>query len=658
MRRLQQSVYRSLSTTLYVLLRSSRFHNHVGSAARAELLQGIALAQADFQPAAGAQIGDELSHRHIRIGAAHEGRGNTANYHHRGPHVALGKVRGPDAGYQVAEAIGCQHFSMDFVTHLAGFGYREPLKRADCTAHHVESGAVGEVCRHGRENVAAVKGGRDLDTMIGWPVQRYRLPDLGHTEHQLKQPVVRPDKDAQISEHGYGQPAGAHPRIHDGNMDGAGGKGRHGGLQGKGTFQDILRRNVVGNVYHPRMRGDAENDALHLRGVGAARAEIRSERDNGPYSHGGIEPEVLPAIIVQRALRISDAVKTGIIAKYRDFLPPAEDADIVSLCEGDTPLVHAPRLANAISPNIDLYLKLEGLNPTGSFKDRGMTLAVTMARADGRDTVMCASTGNTSASAAAYAARAGMRCFVLIPSGKIALGKLAQALMHGARVLAIQGNFDEALCLVREITADYPITMVNSLNPFRLEGQKTAAFEVVDALGRAPDYHALPVGNAGNITAYWMGYKEYRACGRADGKPAMLGFQAAGAAPIVRGEPVPQPETVATAIRIGNPASWKSAVAARDESGGRIEMVTDAEILEAYRLTASLEGVFAEPASVAPIAGLRKLAATGFFARRAVVVATLTGHGLKDPQTAVSEAAVSAVTVPADRGAVLKALGY
>lgn len=353
-----------------------------------------------------------------------------------------------------------------------------------------------------------------------------------------------------------------------------------------------------------------------------------------------------------------DAVKTGIIAKYRDFLPAAEDADIVSLYEGDTPLVHAPRLAKAISPNIDLYLKLEGLNPTGSFKDRGMTLAVTMARADGRETVMCASTGNTSASAAAYAARAGMRCFVLIPSGKIALGKLAQALMHGARVLAIQGNFDEALCLVREITAEYPITMVNSLNPFRLEGQKTAAFEVVDALGRAPDYHALPVGNAGNITAYWIGYKEYRACGRTDGMPAMLGFQAAGAAPIVRGEPVQQPETVATAIRIGNPASWKSALAARDESGGRIEMVTDAEILEAYRLTASLEGVFAEPASVAPIAGLRKLAATGFFSRPAVVAATLTGHGLKDPQTAVSEAAVSAVTVPADRGAVLSALGY
>jgi threonine synthase len=270
---------------------------------------------------------------------------------------------------------------------------------------------------------------------------------------------------------------------------------------------------------------------------------------------------------------------------------------------------------------------------------------------------MCASTGNTSASAAAYAARAGMECVVLIPGGKIALGKLSQALMHGAKVLAIEGNFDEALCLVREICADYPIALVNSVNPYRLQGQKTAAFEVVDTLGHAPDYHALPVGNAGNITAYWMGYSEYYSRGRCAARPRMLGFQAAGAAPLVSGAPVAAPETVATAIRIGNPASWRGAIAARDESGGLIDSVTDEEILQAYRMLPALEGIFVEPASVAPIAGLRTLAAQGFFTRPVTVVVTVTGHGLKDPDTAIQQAARPPITVAARRDKVLKAIG-
>ncbi len=283
----------------------------------------------------------------------------------------------------------------------------------------------------------------------------------------------------------------------------------------------------------------------------------------------------------------------GVIERYRAFLPVSENTPIITLNEGDTPLIPAPRLAATISPLLTLYCKYEGLNPTGSFKDRGMTMAVTRAAEEGQHTVMCASTGNTSASAAAYAARAGMRCYVIIPGGKIALGKLSQALIHGAKVLAVEGNFDEALCLVRDICATHPIALVNSINPFRLEGQKTAAFEVVDALGQAPDYHALPVGNAGNITAYWKGYKEYHAAGRSTTLPKMLGFQAVGAAPLVIGAPVAQPETVATAIRIGNPASWHGAIAARDESGGLIESVTDEEILEAYQMLASLEGLFA-----------------------------------------------------------------
>jgi threonine synthase len=348
---------------------------------------------------------------------------------------------------------------------------------------------------------------------------------------------------------------------------------------------------------------------------------------------------------------------SGVIARYREWLPVTAATPIVTLLEGNTPLVPLPRLAAAISPHITLYAKCEGLNPTGSFKDRGMTMAVSKALEAGQSIVMCASTGNTSASAAAYAAHAGLGCAVLIPGGKIALGKLSQALMHGAKVLAVDGNFDEALALVRSICAEYPIALVNSVNPHRLQGQKTVAFEIVDALGDAPDYHAMPVGNAGNITAAWMGYCEYHRAGRCKRLPKMLGFQAAGAAPLVVGKPIANPETVATAIRIGNPASWKGAIAAKEESGGVIEVVTDDEILEAYRLLPTLEGIFAEPASVAPIAGLKKLAARGFFGEPATVVVTLTGHGLKDPDTAMHLSSEQIVCIPPKRESVLQALG-
>lgn len=325
----------------------------------------------------------------------------------------------------------------------------------------------------------------------------------------------------------------------------------------------------------------------------------------------------------------------GLLLKYSKYLPISEDRFIVSLNEGGTPLLPAPRLAGEIDPQMELYLKFEGLNPTGSFKDRGMTYAVSKALEQGSRAVICASTGNTSASAAAYAARAGLKALVVIPKGKIALGKLTQALMHGAEVVAVDGNFDEALALVREIAERGLATLVNSINPFRLDGQRTAAFEVCEALGRAPTYHALPVGNAGNITAYWRGYKEFRGEGQIDSLPKMLGFQAAGAAPIVLGHPVKKPETVASAIRIGNPASWKSAEAARDESGGVIDKVTDREILKAYQMVASLEGYFCEPASAAGIAGLLRLAKKGYFKKGDLVVCTLTGHGLKDPDTAI-----------------------
>ena len=328
----------------------------------------------------------------------------------------------------------------------------------------------------------------------------------------------------------------------------------------------------------------------------------------------------------------------GVIERYQEFLPVTDKTIdcIVSLNEGNTPLILSEELPKHLGLNLRVYYKFEGLNPTGSFKDRGMTLAVTKALEEGRKAVMCASTGNTSASAAAYAARARLKCFVLVPEGNIAKGKLSQAFRHGAMVIMVKGNFDDALELVKEITEKYPIQLVNSLNPYRIEGQKTASFEICDALGDAPDYHMIPVGNAGNITAYWQGYKEYHKAGKTSQLPKMLGFQAAGAAPIVHGHPIKEPETVATAIRIGNPASWKKAEEARDESGGLIDMVTDDEIINAYRFLAEHEGIFCEPASGASVAGLMKLVQKGFFKDGATIVCTLTGHGLKDPDLALS----------------------
>jgi threonine synthase len=321
----------------------------------------------------------------------------------------------------------------------------------------------------------------------------------------------------------------------------------------------------------------------------------------------------------------------GIIEEYRSYLPVSESTPVVSLLEGDTPLLEAPRLSARVGARV--LLKVEGANPTGSFKDRGMTMAITKAAEEGAKAVVCASTGNTSASAAAYAARAGMTCAVLIPDGAIALGKLAQALIHGATVLQIRGNFDQALEIVRDLPNHAPITVVNSINPFRIEGQKTGAFEIVDALGDAPDFHFIPVGNAGNITAYWRGYQEYRGAGRSTMVPKMMGFQAAGAAPIVLGHPVENPETIATAIRIGNPASWSSAVEAAAESEGAIDLVTDEEILEAYRYLATEESVFCEPASAASVAGLLKVGVP----EGSTVVCVLTGNGLKDPDRAISQ---------------------
>lgn len=357
-------------------------------------------------------------------------------------------------------------------------------------------------------------------------------------------------------------------------------------------------------------------------------------------------------------------VNRGIIERYRPHMPVTEETCIISLCEGGTPLVPAYHLSRALHPRLEVYLKYEGLNPTGSFKDRGMTMAITKAVEEGYKGVMCASTGNTSASAAAYAARAGITCAVLIPEGKIAFGKLSQAMIHGAKVIQIKGNFDEALTLVRQITESHPVALVNSINPYRIEGQKSGAFEIVDDFdGYAPDFHILPVGNAGNITAYWKGYKEYHAHGKARNLPRMLGFQAAGAAPIVLGHPVEQPQTFATAIRIGNPASWRSAVEARDESNGLIDMVTDDEIRSAYAMLASTEGVFAEPASCASIAGLLKVVKAGYFddkepctGDRLRIVCILTGHGLKDPDSAI-KSAEQPVTIEATESSVLGAMG-
>ena len=343
----------------------------------------------------------------------------------------------------------------------------------------------------------------------------------------------------------------------------------------------------------------------------------------------------------------------GVIAEYRSRLPVPSGAQVITLGEGGTPLLPAPVLSELTGCSV--YLKVEGGNPTGSFKDRGMTVAVTLAAARGANTVICASTGNTSASAAAYAARAGLRCAVLVPKGNVALGKLAQALAHGAQLLQVDGNFDDCLELVRKLAADYQVALVNSVNSERLQGQKTASFEIVDVLGDAPDVHCLPVGNAGNIAAYWLGYTEYHAAGAATRTPRMLGFQAAGAAPIVLGQPVLRPVTVATAIRVGNPASWHLAERARAESGGLIGSVTDEQILAAYRLLAEREGVFGEPASAAGVAGLLQACAAGQVARGSVVVCTITGHGLKDPDTAVSGAR-QPVTIGVDIAAAAAAL--
>ena len=328
--------------------------------------------------------------------------------------------------------------------------------------------------------------------------------------------------------------------------------------------------------------------------------------------------------------------KIGIIERYLEFLPATKKTKIISLNEGNTPLILSEALPRYLGIKNRIYYKFEGLNPTGSFKDRGMTFAISKAWEEGEQAVICASTGNTSASAAAYAARAGMKCFVLVPKGNVAKGKLSQAFRHGATVISIDGNFDDALELVKEIGEKYRIQIVNSINPYRIEGQKTAAFEIVDELGDAPYYHAIPVGNAGNITAYWKGYKEYHEIGRTTGLPRMLGFQAEGAAPIVLGHPVKSPQTVATAIRIGNPASWEAAVKARDESGGLIDAVSDEEILFAYRFLGENDGIFCEPASAASVAGIIKLAKKQFFKPNVMIVATLTGHGLKDPDLALS----------------------
>ncbi|MCE5299928.1 MAG: threonine synthase [Spirochaetia bacterium] len=349
----------------------------------------------------------------------------------------------------------------------------------------------------------------------------------------------------------------------------------------------------------------------------------------------------------------------GLIEKYRKFLPVSKKTPVISLLEGNTPLIRVDKIGKMIGDNVELYVKFEGLNPTGSFKDRGMTMAISKACEKGMKATICASTGNTSASAAAYSARAGLTSYVIIPNGYIALGKLSQALIHGARVIAVEGNFDVALDMVKQVCERYPIELVNSLNPFRIEGQKTGAFEIVDCLGEAPDYHFIPVGNAGNITAYWKGYNEYKQHGLSKKLPKMMGFQAAGSAPIVLGHPVEKPDTIATAIRIGNPASWSQAVNAQKESGGVIDMVTDEEIIAAYKLLAGREGVFCEPASAASVAGLLKYGRKKFFKekKKIRIVCVLTGNGIKDPDMAIKSVAFKPIVVKPDLKSIMKIIG-
>ena len=344
----------------------------------------------------------------------------------------------------------------------------------------------------------------------------------------------------------------------------------------------------------------------------------------------------------------------GLINQYREYLPVSDKTPVITLNEGNTPLIKCANLAKKIGVDAEIYLKFEGCNPTGSFKDRGMTMAVSKAKEAGSEAIICASTGNTSASAAAYGAKGGLKTFVLIPDGYIALGKLSQAMMYGAEIIAINGNFDVALEMVRKISAEYPITLVNSVNPYRIEGQKTGAFEIIDALGQAPDYHFIPVGNAGNITAYWKGYKEFHSLGKIKELPKMMGFEAEGSAAIVRGERILKPETLATAIRIGNPASWKQAEAARDESNGMINCVTDDEIVKAYKLLASSEGILAEPASAASVAGLIKV--KDQIKAGSKIVCILTGNGLKDPDNAIKFSNADVKKTSSEMTDILKAM--
>jgi len=348
---------------------------------------------------------------------------------------------------------------------------------------------------------------------------------------------------------------------------------------------------------------------------------------------------------------------TGLIDRYRDRLPVSANTRIISLNEGNTPLIQLYNIPRLIGKDVDIYVKFEGLNPTGSFKDRGMTMAVTKAVEEGSQAIICASTGNTSAAAAAYAARAGIKAFVLIPDGKIAQGKLAQTLMYGAEIIQINGNFDKGMALVKEIADHAPVTIVNSINPYRIDGQKTAAFEIVDDLGFAPDYHCLPVGNAGNITAYWKGYKEYATDRVCSTRPVMCGYQAAGAAPFLAGHPIEDPETIATAIRIGNPQSWDYAWAAQKESGGWFEKFTDEQILAAQKMLSQYEGIFCEPASAASLAGALHDIALGNIPEGSKIVCTLTGNGLKDPDTAIAQcAAAHPVTIEATLDSVKRAI--
>ena len=476
------------------------------------------------------------------------------------------------------------------------------------------SAVLGDIVAVARNRLAGTRG-PDASTYAGLPV----MP-MGET---LTRYHVSPGRGRQARRARPGG-RGVRParRLHRGGPPGQPGR------RGPARHRDARRAGRGAGRDRPRARG-------------AARGPRRRQRDAGGRRGG-----VMPAVRSQ--------AWHGVIAAYRDRLPVTENTPVITLHEGGTPLLPAPVLS--ARTGCEVYLKVEGANPTGSFKDRGMTVAISMAAGSGAKAVICASTGNTSASAAAYAARAGLTCAVLVPRGKIAIGKLAQALVHGAKLLQVDGSFDDCLELARKLAAEYPVALVNSVNPDRLEGQKTAAFEIVDELGDAPDVHCLPVGNAGNITAYWMGYTEYQRAGLVSRAPRMFGFQASGAAPIVIGEPVLQPQTIATAIRIGNPASWLLAEAARDESGGIIESVTDREILAAYRLLATREAVFGELASSASVAGLLRASASGQIPAGSRVVCTITGNGLKDPDWALSGAPAPA-TIPADATAAATALG-